>query len=117
MNRLRRISVSLEPTFHEDAGVTESFFKMQTQECFYISEAQIKLDFDVHLALVSSQSWVVTPKHLCVWSGGKDHHLAAFYLLVCEHIVLLNLSMHARKRYRTQYVCLSVIFLSHNSGS
>ena len=39
--------------------------------CFYVLVPDEKLDFELELALVSSQPWVTAPKHLCMWSGGK----------------------------------------------
>ena len=33
-------------------------------------DADPKLEFEMDLALVSSQPWVKTPKHLCMWNGG-----------------------------------------------
>ena len=31
----------------------------------------MKLDFDLQLSVASSASWLVGPKHLCLWSGGE----------------------------------------------
>ena len=36
-----------------------------------VSVPDEKLEFQLELALVSSQAWVMTPKHLCMWSGSK----------------------------------------------
>ena len=38
-------------------------------------DADPKLEFEMDLALVSSQPWVKTPKHLCMWNGGTYVHL------------------------------------------
>lgn len=29
-----------------------------------------KLNFELDMALISSQPWITAPKHLCMWSGG-----------------------------------------------
>ena len=31
---------------------------------------QEKIEFELHLALISTESWVVPPKHLALWNGG-----------------------------------------------
>ena len=36
-----------------------------------VSVPDEKLEFQLELALVSSQAWVMAPKHLCMWSGSK----------------------------------------------
>lgn len=37
---------------------------------FLFIAAQEKIKFELHLALVSTESWVTTPKHLALWNGG-----------------------------------------------
>ena len=32
-----------------------------------------KLDFELKLALVGTESWIHTPKHLFMWNGGMNH--------------------------------------------
>ena len=42
-----------------------------------------KYDFELHLALVSSQPWVHCPQHLVMWNGGKCMGLRSLPLAVC----------------------------------
>ena len=37
---------------------------------FDYADEQEKIEFELHLALVSTESWVVSPKHLALWNGG-----------------------------------------------
>ena len=45
--------------------------------------ASEKLGFEMELCLVSSQSWVKCPKHLCMWPGGDHLNSLCLVYAVC----------------------------------
>jgi tripeptidyl-peptidase-2 len=54
IGKLTQASVTVEPKFSENAGVQE------------------KIEFELHLALVTTEPWVVSPKHLALWNGARQ---------------------------------------------
>ena len=58
---------------------------------------QEKIEFELHLCLVSTESWVVSPKHLALWNGGTYMyivHIAEISMSVYVRTVLPNLSTY-----------------------
>ena len=59
---------------------------------------QEKIEFELHLCLVSTESWVVSPKHLALWNGGTYmyivHIAENFYVCVCKDSVAKSLHLH-----------------------
>ena len=59
---------------------------------------QEKIEFELHLCLVSTESWVVSPKHLALWNGG----IYIIYIDCCMYS--LNISTSTGMYVRTSLV-------------
>ena len=91
--------IQVEPTFPEDTGacvvwcVLCGVYCMQkvsyvyrlclpVYNCYVLSDPSQKLSLDLHLALISSDSWLHTPQHLALHNSGQYTQHCVIVLLI-----------------------------------
>ena len=76
LSKLSRFHVVVEPKFSENAGIYLALLWVSVSDArhctYYISsDVSEKQDFELQLALVATESWIQTTKHLVLWNGGQ----------------------------------------------